>query len=62
MVSIVADKDLGYSLGAVESLTKPVDRQRLLDAVQQLRGRPKVGGMFSLLKMMKISARSLDVR
>jgi CheY-like chemotaxis protein len=35
MVSIVGDRDLGYSLGAVESLTKPVDRKKLLDIVQQ---------------------------
>jgi len=35
MVSIVGDRDLGYSLGAVESLTKPVDRKKLLSVVQQ---------------------------
>jgi signal transduction histidine kinase/CheY-like chemotaxis protein len=35
MVSMVGDRDLGYSLGAVESLTKPVDRKKLLDVVQQ---------------------------
>ena len=35
MVSMVGDRDLGYSLGAVESLTKPVDRKRLLSVVQQ---------------------------
>jgi CheY-like chemotaxis protein len=35
MVSIVADKDMGYTLGAVESLTKPVDRKQLLQLVDQ---------------------------
>ena len=29
MISIAGDKDLGYTLGAVESLTKPVDREHL---------------------------------
>jgi CheY-like chemotaxis protein/anti-sigma regulatory factor (Ser/Thr protein kinase) len=29
MISIAGDKDLGYTLGAVECLTKPVDRDRL---------------------------------
>jgi CheY-like chemotaxis protein/anti-sigma regulatory factor (Ser/Thr protein kinase) len=43
MVSIVADKELGYSLGAVESLTKPVDRKKLLDTVQKFAG-SKGGG------------------
>jgi CheY-like chemotaxis protein len=35
MVSIIGDRDLGYSLGAVESLTKPVDRKKLLEVVQK---------------------------
>jgi len=29
MISIAGDKDLGFTLGAVECLTKPVDRERL---------------------------------
>jgi len=29
MISITSDKDLGYTLGAVECLTKPVDRDKL---------------------------------
>jgi len=29
MISIAGDKDMGYTLGAVESLTKPVDRDKL---------------------------------
>jgi CheY-like chemotaxis protein len=29
MISIAGDKDLGYTLGAVECLTKPVDRDKL---------------------------------
>jgi signal transduction histidine kinase/CheY-like chemotaxis protein len=35
MASIVADKDMGYTLGAVESLTKPIDRKLLLQTVRQ---------------------------
>jgi hypothetical protein len=35
MVSIVADRDMGYTLGAVESLTKPVERKQLLQLVDQ---------------------------
>jgi CheY-like chemotaxis protein len=35
MASIVADKDMGYTMGAVESLTKPIDRKLLLDLVHQ---------------------------
>jgi CheY-like chemotaxis protein len=44
MVSIVADKKLGYTLGALESLTKPVDRQLLLQTVRQY-ARPSGGGL-----------------
>jgi CheY-like chemotaxis protein len=36
MVSIVDDKNLGYSLGASEYLTKPVDRDRLTRIVRSL--------------------------
>ena len=39
MVTIVEDKNLAYSLGAIEYLTKPVDRERL---VQILRHHPCV--------------------
>jgi CheY-like chemotaxis protein len=35
MVSIVGDKKTGYALGAVESLSKPVDRDILLDIVSR---------------------------
>jgi CheY-like chemotaxis protein len=35
MVSIVGDKQMGYTLGAVESLTKPVNRRQLLHLVQK---------------------------
>jgi CheY-like chemotaxis protein/anti-sigma regulatory factor (Ser/Thr protein kinase) len=38
MASIVADKDMGYTLGAVESLTKPIDRKLLLQTVRQYAG------------------------
>lgn len=33
MLSIVDDKNLGYALGAAEYLTKPVDRERLLNVL-----------------------------
>jgi CheY-like chemotaxis protein len=35
MVSIAGDKDLGYTLGAVECLSKPVDREQLRKLVTQ---------------------------
>jgi signal transduction histidine kinase/CheY-like chemotaxis protein len=38
MASIVADKNMGYTLGAVESLTKPIDRKLLLQTVHQFAG------------------------
>jgi signal transduction histidine kinase/DNA-binding response OmpR family regulator len=36
MLTIVDDRNLGYTLGASEYLTKPVDRQRLLAALKKL--------------------------
>jgi len=38
MISIAGNKDLGYTLGAVESLTKPVDFNRLLGKIESLIG------------------------
>lgn len=38
MISIAGDKDLGYTLGAVESLTAPVDFKRLLGKIEALIG------------------------
>jgi signal transduction histidine kinase/DNA-binding response OmpR family regulator len=38
MVTIEGKKDLGYSLGAVEHLTKPVNREKLLQLVNQYAG------------------------
>jgi CheY-like chemotaxis protein len=35
MISIAGDKDLGYTLGAVECLTKPVDREQLRQLASQ---------------------------
>jgi CheY-like chemotaxis protein len=35
MISIAGDKELGFSLGAVECLTKPVDRERLRRLARQ---------------------------
>jgi PAS domain S-box-containing protein len=36
MVTIVDDKDLGYTLGAAEYMTKPVDRRVLIDTIHRL--------------------------
>jgi signal transduction histidine kinase/DNA-binding response OmpR family regulator len=35
MLTIVDDKNMGYALGAADYITKPVDRERLLAAVQR---------------------------
>jgi len=43
MISIAGDKDLGYTLGAVECLTKPVDRDKLRQLAAQYAG-PAGGG------------------
>jgi signal transduction histidine kinase/CheY-like chemotaxis protein len=43
MISIAGDKDLGYTLGAVECLTKPVDRDKLRQLASQYAG-PTGGG------------------
>ena len=38
MITIVDDRNLGYSLGASEFMTKPIDRSRLLSLVQRFAG------------------------
>jgi signal transduction histidine kinase/CheY-like chemotaxis protein len=38
MVTIVDDRNLGYSLGAAEFMTKPIDRSRLLSLVRRFAG------------------------
>lgn len=38
MVTIVENKKLGFSLGASEYLTKPIDRKRLVSAMNQILG------------------------
>ncbi len=43
MISIAGDRDLGYTLGAVECLTKPVDRDKLRQLASQY-ARPAGGG------------------
>jgi signal transduction histidine kinase/CheY-like chemotaxis protein len=40
MISILDERTLGYSLGASEFMTKPIDRARLVALVQQFAGRP----------------------
>src|SRR5262249_29964600 len=39
MLTIVDDRSLGYSLGAAEYMTKPVDRERLLTLVRRFTSR-----------------------
>ena len=39
MLTIVDDRNLGYSLGASEFMTKPIDRERLLTLVRALHRR-----------------------
>ena len=40
MLTIVDDKNLGYALGASDYLTKPIDRERLVDGAEALPARP----------------------
>ena len=40
MISILDERTLGYSLGASEFMTKPIDRARLVALVKQFAGRP----------------------
>jgi PAS domain S-box-containing protein len=47
MISIAGDKDLGYTLGAVDCLTKPVDREKLRQLASQYAG--PAGGGFALV-------------
>jgi PAS domain S-box-containing protein len=44
MISIAGDKELGYSLGAIEYLSKPVDRDRLRKIASQF-ATPAGGGL-----------------
>jgi CheY-like chemotaxis protein len=39
MVTIVDDRNLGYSLGASEVMTKPIDRPRLVELVRRITGK-----------------------
>jgi signal transduction histidine kinase/CheY-like chemotaxis protein len=43
MVTIVDDRNLGYSLGASEFMTKPIDRARLVALVQRFTGKEASG-------------------
>ncbi|GGC85524.1 hypothetical protein GCM10010994_49270 [Chelatococcus reniformis] len=43
MISIVDDRALGYSLGASEFMTKPIDRQRLLTVLRAVVDKPRGG-------------------
>jgi signal transduction histidine kinase/DNA-binding response OmpR family regulator len=43
MVTIVDDRNLGYSLGASEFMTKPIDRARLVALVQRFTGQETSG-------------------
>ncbi len=43
MLTIVDDRTLGYSLGASEFMTKPIDRTRLIELVRHFTGQDKGG-------------------
>src|SRR6478735_2502135 len=43
MVTIVDDKNLGYTLGAADYLTKPIDRERLVAVLSKHRPEPGRG-------------------
>ncbi len=47
MISIAGDKEMGYTLGAVECLTKPVDRDKLRHLARQYAG--PAGGDHALV-------------
>jgi adenylate cyclase len=57
MVSVTSDMDMGYTLGAVEHLTKPVDRESLRKLVSQYAA--PSGGGHALLVDDDDSIRSL---
>lgn len=43
VASILDEKDLGFSLGASDFITKPIDRERLMSAVHSLCNKEQVG-------------------
>ena len=49
MISIVDDKSLGYTLGAAEYLTKPIDRRQLLQAMHRLQNPREEGPVGDVL-------------
>jgi CheY-like chemotaxis protein len=60
MVTIVGEKDLGYTLGAVEHMTKPIDRPRLRQLLAKFAG--SSGGGHALIVDDDESIRSLFSR
>ena len=48
MVTIIDEKNLGYSLGASEYLTKPIDRYRLLAVLDNYRMEEGKGSTFTI--------------
>jgi signal transduction histidine kinase/CheY-like chemotaxis protein len=60
MISIVGDKEMGYTLGALQSLTKPVNREQLSQLVRQYAA-PQ-GGDQALIVEDDESVRSLLCR
>jgi len=60
MVTIVDDKNLGYTLGAAEYLTKPVDRKRLLEAMSRLRAGGEVLVVDDEADIRELTRRTLE--
>jgi CheY-like chemotaxis protein len=60
MITIVGEKDLGYTLGAVEHLTKPVERDKLRQLVKKYAG--PAGSGHALVVDDDESVRSLFAR
>jgi signal transduction histidine kinase/CheY-like chemotaxis protein len=46
VVTVIDDRNLGFSLGAADYLTKPVDRERLADALRRVCGDERSGAVL----------------
>jgi CheY-like chemotaxis protein len=46
VVTVIDDRNMGFSLGAADYLTKPVDRERLADALRRVCGDERSGAVL----------------